>query len=179
MIERLKNASYRTKNLLLLGGVLLVAYLSWSRAFSLTFALHDEIERTQERIEKAEGAQGRIDELKKELARMQGSIGVGEKEGSDPQQRLLERVGDYCDRHGLRIHSVPAPHHLRQDRLLVSSFFIEVEGDFRGLVELLHLLETEEQRAEVSNVAFYTKNDLRAQRKRLYGKILVQYVERA
>ncbi|MEM9023004.1 MAG: hypothetical protein AAGB22_04645 [Bacteroidota bacterium] len=179
MMDRLRQLSYRKKNLLLLVVAILFGLIAYQRAFKKTVQLAGECATMEQQIAQARNAAQNIARLETEVARIDLIIGDGSHEASEVQHELLERVSTYCEAHKLRVSAVPEPHAFNEKEFTVHTNAVTVKGGFVPLLQLIHGLEQEFNMARLSSVKFHTRRNRRTRQTQLYATIYLQNIDKA
>lgn len=151
--------------------------LAWQFAVSKTFVLADQCESLAREIDEAKSAEQRLAQLK-EIMNQQDGMFQSSEGTKQYQQELFAVVSKYCTRNNLPIHSFPAPIKTRKNGFLVETTVIEIEGDFKPLLKLVHQLETEYQIGNIASVSYRVEELFKQQKKVLRVEIYVQFAQK-
>jgi hypothetical protein len=172
MKEKLQQLSWKQKNVLFVGALLLIVWIVYSFAVSLTVQLSGECSVLQEKIDSAAGAQVNVGQLEAELARF------NEHSGPDAyvtHEQLLDMVSGYCGQHDLLLRDFPATLMYHRDEWNVEVHRITVQGSYAGIVQLLEFLRKSEK-GKVMSADFFSKTDNKTKIKSLLATIYVQCI---
>jgi len=136
--------------------------------------LSKEVSRLQNEVDQISTAPIQIQQLKQELAGLDGKI--GNHSGEISQEGIFRDLSQYCTQHKLIIREFPVFHQYSSQDHLVRSFQVEIEGGFHDLLKLVYHLEQEIYLGKIASLDFEKKMDRRSRQEYLNLKITLQTV---
>ena len=161
--------SYRQHTYALLATGVLLFLLIYTVSIKRTLNLRGEYVLAKEKIALANNANQQINTYNQKLAALNSG-------GLQPYNRplLLEEVTSFCKAEGLLIRSFPQAEEKEEENYTIITDKIEVEGTYKGMVQLVHMLEQEERLGSVSSLNFYKYKDRERRREVLRCSIVLR-----
>ncbi len=146
--------TYRQRNLFLLGVGIFSLLLIYLLSIRRTVGLYQTYRANQAAIERAASAPG-------EIARLEAQVGALQQNGLKvyDQENLLVEVTRFCRSHDLLITTFPSSDRVVENSYPIITNTLEVQGAYKDMVRLVHLLEQKERLGSVSSLKFYTQKD--------------------
>lgn len=133
--------SYKTKFKVTALALLLLGWVAYRFAVVQTLEIKEEISTLQDKLDLVDDAANRMNFINGRLRLLDQSI--GDYSGVETTPRLISFAGSYCEDHGLVLAEIPEKHHYASDEYDLVTYRMVVSGPFKGLIQLLHRLETE------------------------------------
>lgn len=173
-----QNFTYKQKNWMLLGGIILFALIVYVMAVGKTIDMAAECAELQGQIKSTGNAPEKIAQLQAKLKELDAKAGVS-NDSIEFQQALLEKVTTYCANNKVSLKEFPANHLYTTNEVEVETSQLKLEGGFSNLLNLVFSLEQNERIGKVISVCYETKTDVRTKQVSLTAKIYVQNVQKA
>lgn len=172
-----KQLTYKKKLYLLLGGFTLFLLIAYRLSIAPTFELKNECEIAEEKLNVANGATEKIEQLQKRLVALDQKIGTNISTGVDFQDLLLEEVSAYCKQNRLVFRDMQQTYKYQKGNYQIETNIFAVEGSFKPLLKLVYNLETNYNTGQIISVHFESKKDLRTKRRRLFLHVYYQNIK--
>lgn len=172
MKERFAMLSWKHKNALFFGMVLIFSWIVYSYAISLTLDLSAECGLLEQQIDSSGNLTVEVEQLKAEITTM------GEHSGAASfltHEQLLDLVAGYNVNRKLVLKEFPSSVRFRRDQWEVEVHRITVEGSFVDTVQFLEFLR-QSGKGKVVSADFCSKQDNKTKRKYLITTIYVQCI---
>jgi hypothetical protein len=174
----LKGLTYEKKNLLLLGGSVLLAFLIYSFAIKKTWLVYKNYSEAKSKIEFASNAPIMADQLAKELTAMDLKIGNQNKNGTNTEGAILETLTNYCQENKTVLREFPETSRAEQGNLIIETNKFVIEGNFSQLLNLVYLLEQTAKLGKVTSAHYQLKKDLKSKEMVLTVTIYIQNIKK-
>lgn len=135
----------------------------------------DELKNQEMQKQSAETAQQSIDMYQLSIAQLNHTIGKSDLEPDKVNQEILGVISEYSLSHEVKLEKLEATHVFQTVDFTIYSNQILVEGSFNGILSLVYFMENEFQYARLTNVNFYSQNDISTKQTKLYAKLLFQH----
>lgn len=152
-------------------------YYIYNSTLGGTFKLKQQYEEQMSRSESGRDFSLELAATQKQLNKIEQVISADATLTGKIQQMLIEKVNRICDEKQLKITEVPSPVSYAQAGYEIITNQLEVEGDYLGLVELVHRMENEFEQARVVSVNYYSKKNLQNNKYKLYARIYFQNIK--
>jgi hypothetical protein len=173
-----KDLTYKKKNMYLLAGVVLFAFLSYKMAFQNTLTAYREVCSLKEQLRMAQDAPKKINALQQQMISIERILGTGQRADTNVQQQLLGIVTDYCQKSNTVLREFPKTIQKTQDDYLVETNIFILEGNFTKLLRLIYLLEQKNRIGKIASVNFLSKKDFKTKLPALTSTIYLQNVKK-
>lgn len=169
-----KTLPYRTKNIVLAVGFIVVVVLVYFVSFSRTISLYQE----NERLVRAESNKGnlplKIASLNKKIQKTDSLIEISQV---NYQTRLMNTLGDRTKARRVKLTSIQDESFKQFDGLPYETFKITFQGKFVNLVKLLNDIEGNFGLGIVQSVNFRKVTDKRTKQVSLYLDVYLTRVK--
>jgi hypothetical protein len=172
-----RKASYKTKNRLLLAGVILLIVVAYNAAFKESIALYNETAGLEIQLQTANDAPVKIALLKKENERMDMLLGK-ENNSAELQQSLLIFITNYCKENNLILEDFPKPLLNSDKGMLVETNTFIVQGGFNKLLQLDYLFEQKLKIGKVASVHYHANRNYDTKKSNLTVTLYIQNIKR-
>lgn len=153
--------------------------LIYSIAIKSTIKTKNTYRDLKEKARMMEYAPGKIDELQKQLVRVNNMISSSVQAETDLHQQLLGIISSYCQKNRLVIKEFPEIHSYARNDLSIETNMIVIEGGFIKLLKLLYMLETKKQLGKIASVDFSSYFDRKSKHYKLTMKLFIQNINYA
>jgi hypothetical protein len=174
-MKRLKQLSWKQKNRLLYGGLLLCAWIIYAWAITPTLEAKYTCDQLQLQIDSAAQAPEQIRALEAELQRLDEITGTNNSHDSSTHEALLDLVTVYCESHALTLREFTSPVRFTQQEWLVETHPFTVEGDFIRLVQFLDHLRAHAP-GNIVSADFHAKKDNKTKTTALLLTVYIQNI---
>lgn len=131
----------RKKNIGLLAGIIVFAFLSWKLSIAKTFALKNEIETMKVNISELPD-ENMLHRLKAEKKWLDSLISKNDHSNIHIQNSILDVIDEANKNTSLKLMSFSEPFtNFSKDSIQSVSFHFEIQGSYRSLEEILYNLE--------------------------------------
>lgn len=146
--------TYRQRNLFLLGVGVFALLLIYLVSIRQTLGLYRTYRVNRAAIARAASAPG-------EIARLEAQVAALQQNGLKvyDQENLLVEVTRFCREHELLITTFPSSDRVVENGYPIITNTLEVQGGYKDMVRLVHLLEQRERLGSVGSLKFYTQKD--------------------
>lgn len=172
-----KNITYKKKNKLLLIGVVLLIIVLYNFAFKKTILAYSDCKNAENQIAIAANAPMMVAQLKKQLLRIEETIGTNETNNKS-EQALLELVTNYCQSNSAVLNEFPKSTFANQGDLIIETNRFVIQGNFSTLIKLVYLLEQKEKMGQLASVHYQLKKDIITKKNALFVTIYLQKVKK-
>jgi hypothetical protein len=174
MKQKWNALSWKQKHVALTAFLLVLAFIIYRNAISLTVQLSQECSALKERIDSAEQVTGQIEMLEAELRVIEK---FSDEAAYVTHEQLLDNVAVYCSGHELELRDYPATLQFARDEWKVEIHKLTVAGTYIGTVQFLeHLRRSGNGR--VVSVSIWSKTDNKTKIKTLYATVYVQCISK-
>ncbi len=133
--------------------------------------------RLKKALSESEYSRKNIAELKTELAHYNNKLGYTTQSGISNQSRLLGFITEFCNNRKVRISLIPQGNVQEKNGYSVETNPVQLEGDFKQIVELIYQIEQVQKLAKVASADFETKEDWILKTRRLTATIYFQNIQ--
>ncbi len=165
--------TYRSRTVALLILIFIFGLLIYFIAIKQTLILNRQVQDIKIKIETARLAPALMNELKLELETLENTFMYVETE-TEFNKELLSLIGLKSADLNLRLMDFKQPNVVRDDKLMISTYNINVEGNFKDIVHLIYDLENELKMGQIASVRFGLWKDLRTKKQHLSANIYFQ-----
>ncbi len=170
--------TYKTKNQLLLVVIFLLAIVIYLFAIKKTIGVYQQYTEAKNKMELVTGVPLMINQLEKELKRMDANIGNQNTSGANSDQALLDMLTTYCQTNHAVLREFPQATSSMQGNLVVETNAFVVEGNFTTLLQLVYAMEQKYKVGKLASVRYQLKKDIKTSTMVLTAKIYVQNIKK-
>lgn len=167
--------SYRQRNYGLLLLLVIMIMVSYKRSFVLTLNALAEIESQEAQKISAANSQETIESLQVSILQLNKNIGKSDIEPDKVNQEILSTISEFSKTNSVNLQSLEATHSFQTVDFTIFSNLISVEGNFNGILSLVHHMENHFEYARLTNVDLFTQTDITNKKTKLYAKLLFQH----
>ncbi len=173
MLERL---NYKQKCYLLFGTLALFFLLGYRFSFSDTYALINDIDAKQEKLEWLKEKERELPVLRKKMAEFEKSY--SKDDSIAVRDKLTAYISDFSENNYCLVTEIPLNSSFNNDNLNVQTNTFTIKGSFNSLLMLLYKLENDYKYvAKIMSARFYCLKDLQTKKKSLYLTVVTQSFE--
>lgn len=151
-----KNLTYKQKNILLLIGAVLFAFVVYYGAIENTIEVFTKSTALEEKlvsIDDAPQQKAAIEKQQKELEQIFGREGQSTE---NYQEYILGEVSNFCTMNNVVLREFPKPFVFNEQDFIIETNRITVEGDFSKLLNLAYLIEQKRKLSRIASMHFQT-----------------------
>ena len=174
-MNRLKQLSWKQKNRLLYGGLIICVWIIYAWAITPTLEAKHTCTQLEQQIDSAAQAPEQIRALEAELNRLDEITGTNNGNDSSTHEALLNLVTVYCESHALILREFATPVRFSQQEWLVETHPFTVEGDFIHLVQFLDHLRAQAP-GNIVSADFHAKKDNKTKTTALLLTVYIQNI---
>jgi hypothetical protein len=164
--------TYKQKNQgLLLGAVLLLLVAYWF-SFRKTIQAYRQNKTLTQKSEQIQSANFTIQQLEQQLSKTKIH-----QETPFNQAVLFEKVSHFCESNQLNILTFDEPKIVQTDDYEVTTNYMEIEGGFKSMTELVYELEQKLRLGRMASVHYELDFDRKTKQFFLIGKIYLQNIQ--
>lgn len=164
----------KQKNIALLVGFLLVLLLSYQFAIKNTLQAKDKYNELQKEKQLFENSKNKIGYLNAQNTYLDSILKSNEIiVDVSFQQVILNKVSKYVEQHQLKIISFNSPHIFKNNTNTLTTYQLEIEGDFIQLVNFVNYFENQ-RLGNLVSVSFLKKKNYRRNKNYLTVSIYLQ-----
>ncbi len=89
-------------------------------------------------------------------------------------EMILVQVTELCEELGVTINSYPEIHENQESSFKIYTTYLELQGDFKSILKLIHSLETDVKAGRVSSVNFQLKENKKNKQEYLVAEVYLQ-----
>ncbi len=166
----------RTKNIILVVGLLCLLYIAYLFGFSKTFAICDQVNQLEAEKEKYLSAPLQLATLTKKEQQLNTILAKNNVEGSSLQHNLLKTLHTLSDTLQIKIINFEEPHSYLNEvtKESTTTYDFVLQGDYKGLLTALYTLEQQYSFGNLTKVHFEKKKNFRTRATYLQCRILLQ-----
>lgn len=173
-----KNLTYKKKNGLLLGSIVLLLIIVYFVAIRKTVNAYSSYKENQEKVLNANSAPQKVAYYKKKLADIENIIKKQQGSGMDNQELLLSVVSDYCNENDLVLKDFPLPVIYTDKDYTIETSIFEIQGGFIKLLKLIYELEQKTVVGKVMCVNYEIKKNYKTKSFALTATIYLQNIKK-
>ncbi|MEW7280941.1 hypothetical protein ABW636_20300 [Aquimarina sp. 2201CG1-2-11] len=166
----------KTKNILLIVGLLCLLYIAYLFGFSKTFTLSSEVQKLEEEKKKYLSAPIQLATLTKKEQQLNTILAKNNVEGSSLQHNLLKTLHTLSDSLSFKIINFEEPHSFVNEtsKESTTTYDFVIQGDYKALITVIYTLEQKYSFGNLAKVHFEKKKNFRTRATYLQCRILLQ-----
>ncbi|MEL4309117.1 hypothetical protein [Joostella sp. CR20] len=164
----------KTKNMIFVGGFLLVLFICYQFSFSKTLSLYSaytDLKKERVLFESIPKQHYMLVKQNRYLDSLLNEYQIG---GTSLQNNLLKALNANKDSLGFKLVTFNKTHIFKQEQLTVNSHVFTLEGTFEVILKLLYNVEQRAKFGEILHVYFEKKKDFRSKKERLEVNVIIQ-----
>jgi hypothetical protein len=170
----MKKLSWKRKNQLLLAGAVALLWIVYSYAITNTLNARSECKILQQRIDSAASAPAQLAALRAQMEQLKNTTSVSDSSAA-AHEKLLGIITNYCQQNNLVLRDFSLAVNFVQQDWSVDNHPVTVEGNFAGLLRLVHHLERQDA-GNVISTEFRSRRDNKTQALSLSLVIYIQTI---
>ena len=167
--------NFKQKNRWLLLGTVLLLLVAYWFSFRKTIEARQQNKTLTQQQQQIQSANFTIQQLQKQLAKTK--VNESRVLGTFNQTVLFEKVSQFCESNQLDILTFDEPKIVLTDDYEVTTNYIEVEGSFKSITELVYELEQQLKLGRMASVHYELEYNRKVKRDFLVGQLYVQNIE--
>ncbi len=172
-LPQLNGAKQRFQALVL--GIAALLVLAYFFSFRNTIDAYSLSKSNRSALQEASSAPQQIKQFRDQLSLLEESL----IQSNYNRQVLFEAVNTFCESHELKLdYFHPEQRYVHNDYEIITNK-VEVEGDYKSIVELIYYLEQEQKLGHIVSTNFEKKEERRTKRKYLTAEIYIQNIQTA
>lgn len=164
----------KTKNILLIAGFVLVLFTCYQFAISNTINVKHQYSALKHEEALFKNTPKQLTILKQKQTYFDSILRANKFDGSSVQNNLLKIINTFAENNSLKVINFLEPHIQTKDDLVIKTYELTLEGDFNGILQLIHQLEQQTKFGEVINLHFEKKKNFRTGRYYLQARVLLR-----
>ena len=172
-----KNLSYKRKNQYLTISFALFLLIAYQLSIAETIELKAELDRARKANQAAIAAPAQLQKIQEKIHTMESLVGSN-TQGDNIQQKLLEKLSHYCEKHEIDLTEFPHVKTIQYENYSQHINAFVLKGEFIPLVRLINHFEMEFTLGKITSIDFYSEIDRKTKSKHLYAKIFLQNIEK-
>lgn len=166
----------KTKNIILVSGLIIAVTLCYNLAFSKTLQLKKGYDELTEEEGFYKDAQKNLSILKQKERHYDSLLTKHKLNGGSIQNTLLKTINAFADENNLKVVSFLKPHIITSQDLIIKSYQFSLEGDYNAMINLIYKLEQETKFGEIINVHFEKKKNFRTGKDYLQAQVILKSI---
>ncbi len=166
----------RTKNIILVVGLLLVLFIAYQYSFAKTFAISDQVSKLEQEKERYLAAPMQLAALTKKEKQLDEILTRNNVEGSSLQRNLLKTLNELSTTSKIKVIAFEEPHVYTNETTQESTttYDFVLQGDYKSLIDVLYALEQKYSFGNLARVRFEKKKNYRTRATYLQCSVLLQ-----
>ncbi|MEW7291272.1 hypothetical protein [Aquimarina sp. 2304DJ70-9] len=166
----------RTKNILLVAGLLCVLFIAYHYSFAKTFAISDELDILENQKEQYQAAPIQLAALSKKEQQLDIILAKNNVEGSSLQHNLLKTLNTLSDTTNVKVIAFEEPHQFVDEvsKKGTTTYDFRLQGDYKALIGVIYTLEQQYSFGNIVQVDFEKKKNFRTGARYLQCRVLLQ-----
>ena len=164
----------KTKNILLVGGLLLAIILCYKLAIVKTVALNSEYNALKQEEVLFKNIPKQLSVLSQKQKYYDSILSKYELNESSLQNNLLKIINSYSESNSIKVISFLEPHIYNKENLKVKTYQFTLEGEYNSIIKLIHKLEQDTKYGEITNLHFEKKKNFRTGKYYLQANVLLK-----
>lgn len=171
-----KKYTYKQYLYLLIAVFVLGLLVSYKIAVKPTIDAKKKLQQLQDDIRNVDEAPRKRAMLLQQIEQYDRLIGEQATNQKFEQQQVLDYISNYCQKSKSTVREFPEIHSFTKENYVLNTIVFTIEGNFRHLLELLFLIETDLKIGSIQSIDFYTEDEFRTKKKRLFLKVYLQTI---
>ncbi|GAA4276410.1 hypothetical protein [Aquimarina mytili] len=166
----------RTKNILLVAGLLCMLVIAYYYGFAKTFAISDELNTLENQKEEYQEAPIQLAALTKKEKQLDVILAKNNVEGSSLQHNLLKTLNVLSDSTHVKVVAFEEPHQFIDETTKKGTITYDftLQGGYKALIEVIYVLEQKYSFGNIVQVDFEKKKNFRTGARYLQCRVLLQ-----
>lgn len=164
----------KTKNILLIIGFVFLLLLSYNLAISKTIDLKNKFNVLKNEEALYRDTPRQLSILKQKEKYYDSILNEYQISKGSAQNNLLDLLTSFSENNNLKIIDFSEPHLELKGEVSIKTYRFSIEGDYSGILKLIHHIEQKTKFGEIINLHFEKKTDYRKKRKYLQASVLLR-----
>ncbi len=166
----------RTKNILLIVGLLCVLFVAYQFGFGKTFAVSKELSKLESQKKEYQAAPKQLASLSKKEQQLDIILAKNNVEGTSLQHNLLKTLNKLSDTSNVKVIAFEEPHRFINETTKkgTTTYDFTLQGDYKALIGVVYTLEQEYSFGNIVQVNFEKKKNFRTGVRYLQCRLLLQ-----
>ncbi len=166
----------KTKNILLIAGLLCVLFLAYQYGFAKTFALRNKVTKLEKEKDKYLAAPMQLAALTKKKQQLDAVLAKNNVEGNSVQQNLLKTLNMLSNTSNIKIIAFEEPHVITNEvtNKGTTTYDFILQGDYKALIQIIYAVEQQYSFGNIAQVKFEKKKNFRTGARYLQCRLLLQ-----
>ena len=170
--------TFKKRNRYLLLGLFVMILVCYNFAVKGTITLINGVSEMKQQASLANDAPARINDLQKQLTKIESEIGNTHNDSNSIQQVVLSLITNYCLKNNIVLQEFPKPITNQEKDILIETDYFVVEGDFIKLLLLVNQLEHHKEIGKVTSTHFQSKKNVKTKKTELVVTIYIQNLKK-
>lgn len=166
--------TYKSKNISLVVGFILVLILSYQLAISKTFTLRNEYYVLKKEALLFKNTPKQLSLLKQKQIYYDSLLHRYQIKGTSVQNNLLKTINTFTESNNLKVVRFLEPHAFKKNDLVIKTHQFTLEGDYNAILKLIHYLEQQTKFGEIINLHFQKKKNFKTGKFYLQADVLLK-----
>ncbi|WP_025741252.1 hypothetical protein [Aquimarina pacifica] len=166
----------RTKNILLVVGLLCILFIAYQYSFAKTFAISKQVSKLEYEKEKYLAAPVQLAALTKKELQLDEILAKNNVEGNSLQRNLLKTLNELSSTSKIKVIAFEEPHVYTDEitKEVTTTYDFVLQGDYKSLIGVLYALEQQYSFGNLARVHFEKKKNYRTRATYLQCGVLLQ-----
>lgn len=164
----------KTKNYLLIIGLIILAILAYKFAIANTFKLSSEYKILKKEVVVFDNMPQKLSSLKQRQKYHDSLLANYQFEGSSVQNSMLNTINTFAASNNLKVLGFIEPHKISENDLTTNTYQFTLEGDYNNIISLIHQLEQKTKFGEFINLSFKKHKNYKTCKYYLQASVLLQ-----
>ncbi len=166
--------TYKSKNILLITGFILVLVLSYQLTISKTVTLKQEYNTLKKEAQLFKNTPKQLSLLKQKQKYYDSLLNKHQIKSGSIQNNLLKTINTYAYNNKLKVIRFLEPHTSKSNDLIIKTHQFTVQGDYNTILKLIHRLEQQTKFGEIINLHFYKKKNFKTNTYYLQAQVILK-----
>ena len=167
----------RSKNIVLLAGIVLMMTMAYRLTFSKTFELREEIGALEIEKTRLQQQMRQTTSLKERERHADSILNKFRIKNRSVQNHLLDFLNEEAHSGDFSIAQFVESHKMANDGVMINSYPFKLKGSYQAIEQVLYQMEQQYTFGKVAHVSFERKNNFRKRIQELECYIIVERFE--
>ena len=164
------NLTYKQKFMVVVGLFILLFLACYKKTFKHTIVAKEELALVEKKLSNVDNTNSNLFRLKNDIKILDNLIGGNTTNPEKVQQELLSFISDL----GINITAIEDVHIYEDDKFIIYSNQIQLEGNYKELINTLYAIEKQFKNSRIASANFFSKKNYRTNKSNLYLKLILQ-----
>ncbi len=166
-----------TKNKLLLLGIAILLFASYSLAINKTLMLRTEAKRLANQVEQFKDIPKKLSILSQKETYYDSILGKMDLVDTSIQNNLLRTINQEANKHQIQVMDFNQPHIFQMGDNNLHTFSFKLSGNYTDMLKVIHTIEQKGNFGEIMHVDFSKKKNYRTNKYHLGATVFLQQVK--